>query len=157
MRTLTLSSSWRILMANLDMFSTKVAGFQRISIKYSGFLWQTFCYYRLFVRHNIVTTLIEGVPLWCSLMLYVSIICSYQGQWTSKFTLWRYCHTQANNAVTTQPYDDITNFNIMMTSSNGNIVRVTGHLCGEFTGPRWIPHTTASDAELWCFLWSASE
>ena len=24
----------------------------------------------------------------------------------------------------------------MMTSSNGNIFRVTGHLCGEFTGPR---------------------
>ena len=22
---------------------------------------------------------------------------------------------------------------------------------------RWIPHTKASDAELWCFLWSASE
>ena len=28
---------------------------------------------------------------------------------------------------------------IMMTSPNGNIFRVTGHLCGEFTGPRWIP------------------
>ena len=30
----------------------------------------------------------------------------------------------------------------MMTSSNGNIFRVTGHLCGEFTGPRrrqWPP------------------
>ena len=27
----------------------------------------------------------------------------------------------------------------MMTSSNGNIFRVTGHLCGKFTGPRWIP------------------
>ena len=26
----------------------------------------------------------------------------------------------------------------MMTSSNGNILRVTGHWCGEFTGPRWI-------------------
>ena len=26
-----------------------------------------------------------------------------------------------------------------MTSSNGNIFRVTGHLCGELTGPRWIP------------------
>ena len=26
----------------------------------------------------------------------------------------------------------------MMTSSNENIFRVTGHLCGEFTGPRWI-------------------
>ena len=45
----------------------------------------------------------------------------------------------------------------MMTSSNGNIFRVTGHLCGEYTGPRWIPRTMASDAELWCFLWSASE
>ena len=27
----------------------------------------------------------------------------------------------------------------MMTSSNGNIFRATGHLCGEFTGPRLIP------------------
>ena len=38
----------------------------------------------------------------------------------------------------------------MMTSSNGKIFRVTGHLCGEFTGHR----TKASDAERWCFLWS---
>ena len=44
---------------------------------------------------------------------------------------------------------------LMMTSSNGNIFRVTGHLWGEFIGPRWIPRTKASDAELWCFLWSA--
>ena len=29
----------------------------------------------------------------------------------------------------------------MMTSSNGNIFRVTGHLCGEFIGLQWIPHT----------------
>ena len=29
----------------------------------------------------------------------------------------------------------------MMTSSNGNIFRVTGPLCGEFTGRRWIPRT----------------
>ena len=27
----------------------------------------------------------------------------------------------------------------MMTSSNRNIFRVTGHLCGVFTGHRWIP------------------
>ena len=45
----------------------------------------------------------------------------------------------------------------MMTPWNENIFRVTGHLCGEFTGPRWIPHAKASDAELWCFLWSAPE
>ena len=43
----------------------------------------------------------------------------------------------------------------LMTSSNENIFRVTGPLCGEFTGHRWIPLTKASDAELWCFLWSA--
>ena len=43
----------------------------------------------------------------------------------------------------------------MMTSSNGNIFRVTDPLCGEFTGHRWIPHTKASDADLWCFLWCA--
>ena len=39
-----------------------------------------------------------------------------------------------------------------MTSSNGNIFRVTGPLCGEITGPRWIPRTKASDTELWCFF-----
>ena len=48
-------------------------------------------------------------------------------------------------------------FVVMMTSSNGNIFRVTGPLCEEFTGHRWIPLTKASDAELWCFLWSAPE
>ena len=37
-----------------------------------------------------------------------------------------------------------------MTSSNGNIFRVTGHLCEEFTGHRWIPRTKASNAELSC-------
>ena len=45
----------------------------------------------------------------------------------------------------------------MITSSNGNIFRVTSHLCGECTGPLWIPHTKASNAELWCLLWSAPE
>ena len=39
----------------------------------------------------------------------------------------------------------------MMTSSNGTLFHVTGHLCGKFTGPRWIPCTKASDAELWFF------
>ena len=43
-------------------------------------------------------------------------------------------------------------FQNMMTSSNGNIFRVTGHLCGEFTGPRWIPRTKASDALMSSFI-----
>ena len=45
----------------------------------------------------------------------------------------------------------------MMASSNGSIFRVTGHLCGEFTGHWWLPHTKASDTDLWCFLWSAPD
>ena len=49
----------------------------------------------------------------------------------------------------------------MITSSNGNIFRVTGHLCREFTGHRWIPRTKASYAELWCFsficAWETAE
>ena len=35
----------------------------------------------------------------------------------------------------------------MMTSSNGNIFRVSGPLCREYTGHWWIPHTKVSDAE----------
>ena len=45
----------------------------------------------------------------------------------------------------------------MMTSSNGNIFRVTGPLCGELTGHRWIPLTKVCDAELRCILLSAHE
>ena len=55
-------------------------------------------------------------------------------------------------------YGGVTQANLriaIMTSSNGNIFRVTGSLCGEFTGHRWIPCTKSSDAELWCFLWFA--
>ena len=39
-------------------------------------------------------------------------------------------------------------FIAMMTSSNGNMFCITGPLCGEFTGDRWIPSTKASDAVL---------
>ena len=46
---------------------------------------------------------------------------------------------------------------LMMTPSNGNIFRLTGPLWGEPSGHRWVPLTKASDAELWCFLWSAPE
>ena len=41
----------------------------------------------------------------------------------------------------------------MMTSSSGNLFRVTGPLCGEFTGHRWIPLIKASGAELLCILY----
>ena len=40
----------------------------------------------------------------------------------------------------------------MMTSSNGNIFRVTSPLCREFTGHRWIPRTKASDALMFSLI-----
>ena len=45
---------------------------------------------------------------------------------------------------------------IRLTQSH-DILRVTGPLCGEFTGHWWTPLTKASHAEFWCFLWPASE
>ena len=52
---------------------------------------------------------------------------------------------------------DMVFMHITMTSSNGNIFRVTGLLCGEFTGHRWIFLTRDSDVDLWCFLWFVPE
>ena len=62
-----------------------------------------------------------------------------------------------NQVLCHSSYITSSSLHSMITSSNGSIIRVTGHLCGEFTGPWWIPSTKASDAELWCFLWSAPE
>ena len=66
------------------------------------------------------------------------------------------CCSRTMIQTTLSPFSDhSTEANVaknMMTSSNGNIFRVTGPLSGEFTGHRWIPHTKASDAELWWSL-----
>ena len=43
----------------------------------------------------------------------------------------------------------------MITSSNGNLFRATGPLCGELYGRWWILRTKATEAELWCFFLSA--
>ena len=45
----------------------------------------------------------------------------------------------------------------LMTSSNWNIIYLTEPLWKESTCHRWIRLTKANDAELWSFLWSASE
>ena len=89
---------------------------------------------------------VKGIHWWPvdSSLLWVWIFC---GTNSSVSGDWR-CH---DNHVTSLYWDFI------MTSSNGNIFRITGPLCGKFTGHRWIPLTKASDAELWCFLWSAPE
>ena len=64
---------------------------------------------------------------------------------TPPHSLWRHCNEKSRCCNLDQGWVHLCNFNstwlcyVMMTSSNGNTFRVTGHLCGEFTGPRWIP------------------
>ena len=50
---------------------------------------------------------------------------------------WFYVSTSLDNGLLLPRQQTFTQ--IMMTSSNGNIFRVTGHLCGEFTSDRWLP------------------
>ena len=45
---------------------------------------------------------------------------------------------------------------LIITSSNGDIFRVTAPVWEEFTGHRWISLTNANDAGLW-FISSAPE
>ena len=99
----------------------------------------------------------RGAKLWSDWIIISTKkkTCIFKG-----FTLWAhnlFVKSIHNDAVMRRRTGPSLVYIIMMTSSNGNIFRVTGHLCGEFTGPRWIPRTKASDAELWCFLWSAPE
>ena len=62
------------------------------------------------------------------------------------------------NHLDGEPLDTLSQVPItMVASSNGNSFRVTGPLWGEFTGDRWIPLPKANNAELWCFLKSATE
>ena len=62
-------------------------------------------------------------------------------------------HNQARQ-TTNRVYGDEDALYTMMTSSNGNIFRVTGPLYGKLIGHQWIPLTKASDDVL---FWSAPE
>ena len=81
---------------------------------------------------------------------FFSQLCWHISEWRQYFNFSStgavYIHVRDSDMVTS-----------MMTSSNGIIFRVTDPLCGEFTGNRWIPTTTASGSGLWCLLWSAPE
>ena len=45
-------------------------------------------------------------------------------------------------------FSNVVEYHNIMTSSNGDISRVTGPWWGDSTGHRWIPLTIDSDAEL---------
>ena len=63
---------------------------------------------------------------------------------------WKYSHNHIHQGCIITPMPVMWPWQIpvkspsthnMMTSLNGNIFRVTGPLCGEFTGHQWIPRT----------------
>ena len=61
-------------------------------------------------------------------------------------------HTHTQNL---DPDDDLLWLQNMMTSSNGFFSALLAICAGNSPVDRWILHTKASVAELWCFLWSA--
>ena len=87
---------------------------------------------------------ISIIEIWCLNFVMSSNICLW-------FVL---CYILQSYTCTCQTVE--TNHH-MMTSSNGNTFCVTGPLCGESTGHRWIPHAKVSGAELWCFFLFAPE
>ena len=89
--------------------------------------WQSHCY--------MIRTVYRSIWSWCRNIVEHSISHGIGCSIYEPMSIWK-----AKLPVPLQHY--------MMTSWTGNIVRVTGHLCGEFTGHRWIPCTKASDAEL---------
>ena len=60
-------------------------------------------------------------------------------QWAINF-IW-VCTPLYATKITVYTTKQSPDFLVLMTSSNGNIFHVTGPLCGEFTGSRWIPRT----------------
>ena len=61
----------------------------------------------------------------------------YSPELSGNFIASRECHENIHRCMSSNHRGLVRH--IMMTSSNGNIFRVTGHLCGEFTGPGEFP------------------
>ena len=81
----------------------------------------------------------------------MNLLALIPGQWSLKKreSSWRnrwrqsWHHDNSRFSMIPNTYDDVVKWKHFS---------VIGHLCGEFTGPRWIARTKTSDAELWCFL-----
>ena len=91
----------------------------------------------------------KSIRLWISII--INSLSVFRAVWwiSCQFKVWctlYHCHGSAVCKIAS--YWTV----VMMTSSNGNIFRVTGHFCGEFTGHRWITRTKAIDANLGVFF-----
>ena len=115
--------------------------------------WPPTCHCKL-VSSNVLVPLNHNIVIsaW-SWFLHMPMVSSMCGLHVYDVRLWRKYWWDLLIVIA----PGLFHYFFILQRSNGNIFLVTGHFCGEFTGPRWIPCTKASDAELWCFLWPASE
>ena len=100
-------------------------------------------------KHFFITTFILKLTAKCS---FQGIFILIQRHQEMKRHIGERINRRAITEIITYPNCGCQATPAMITSSNGNIFRVTGPLCGEFTGHRRIPLTKASGAELWCFF-----
>ena len=68
---------------------------------------------------------------------------------------WR--HNERAGVSNHQPHDCLLNRLFRRRSKKSSKFRVTGPLCGEFTGTQWIPRTKASDEENVSIWWRHHE
>ena len=106
--------------------------------------------------HYILLRLVNLFEMWCELedcTLVFTLWCDELGQGHG---IYKAIHDKRVVNMLIYMTKDINSISCktvhMMTSSNGNIFRVTGPLCGKFTVHRWIPLTNANDVVIWCFL-----
>ena len=94
-------------------------------------------------KHSKAKTVRMFLGIYC-----ISIVCQTWGRMVAWIVLcWFGRHLLTGRGI----------FYHMITSSNRNIFRVIGPLCGEFPGHRWNHRTKAIHTELWCFLLSKPE
>ena len=80
-----------------------------------------------------------------------SLICAWTNAWLNNRSAGELRHHRAHYDGTVMLTVGHWLITQVMTLSNWNIFCVTGHLYGEFNGPRWNLRTKASDAEFWFF------
>ena len=106
--------------------------------------------------YDIFNTNASEIPYYCK-YLFLLLRDHCKQYWIYVAIDWSYISQPLKNLVPPGGISIKRWSSFIMTSSNGNIFCITGPLCREFTGHRWIPLTKASDVELWCFLWSGPE
>ena len=87
---------------------------------------------------DILQTFFNTFP-WLKLLYFDSCLFEYRKE---------ACMHWSGNGSAQNWHQPVAWTDVMMTSSNGNIFRVTCLLCGELTGHRWFPFTKASDVGL---------